>query len=76
MIERIDEKLKVLINDILDKHPLTMTQTDYMILQDYSDRKLAEERDAKQRASWNDQHKFLMQMISGLGMNGGDPDVQ
>lgn len=75
MIERIDEKLKVLINDILDKHPLTMTATDYMILQDYRQRKLADELEEKRNAMWKKDHSMILSMLSGLGLNGGDTDV-
>lgn len=75
MINRIDDKLKILINDILDKNPLVMTFEDYSILQDYRARKLADEAEEKRQASWKKDHNMILSMLSSIGMNGGDSDV-
>lgn len=75
MIDRIDDKLKMLINDILDKNTLVMTYEDYSILQDYRARKLAEEAEAKRQEAWKKDHSMILSMISGLGLNGGDGNV-
>ena len=75
MINRIDDKLKMLINDILDKNPLVMTFEDYSILQDYRARKLAEEAEERRQASWKKDQSMLISMLTGRGLNGGDSDV-
>lgn len=75
MINRIDDKLKMLINDILDKNPLVMTFEDYSILQDYRARKLAEEAEERRQASLKKDQSMLISMLTGRGLNGGDSDV-
>lgn len=75
MINRIDDKLKMLINDILDKNPLVMTFEDYSILQDYRARKLAEEAEERRQASWKKDQNMLFTLLSALGKDGGDNDV-
>lgn len=76
MIERIDEKLKLLIDEILNKKVFHLTHDDYMILQDYRARRIAEAKEAEREAAWKEEMGMMLGAIRGMGAwNGGGGDV-
>lgn len=75
MIERIDEKLKLLIDEILNKKVLLMTHDDYLILQDCRWRKISEEQQKERDAAWKEEMGMMMGLLNGVsGLNGGGSD--